>query len=54
MQVCEIAKNMNTETGALWRTLMMLRIGSKNFSKAPSLLMARARTAAQQKHLGGK
>jgi hypothetical protein len=39
------------ETGALWRTLTMLRIGSKNLSKAPSLLMARARTAAQHKHL---
>ncbi len=39
------------ETGALWRALSMLRIGSRNLSKAPSLLMARARTAAQQKHL---
>jgi hypothetical protein len=39
------------KTRNLWRALTMLRIGSKNLSKAPSLLMARARTAAQQKHL---
>lgn len=39
------------KTEALWRALTMLRIGSRNLSKAPSLLMARARTAAQQKHL---
>ena len=38
-------------TRDLWRTLSMLRMGSKNLSKAPCLLMARARTAAQQKHL---
>jgi hypothetical protein len=38
-------------TGILWRALAMLRIGSRNLSIAPSLLMARARTAAQQKHL---
>jgi hypothetical protein len=39
------------KTRILWRALTMLRIGSRNLSKAPSLLMARARTAAQQKHL---
>ncbi len=39
------------KTRNLWRTLTMLRIGSRNLSKAPSLLMARARTAAQHKHL---
>ena len=39
------------KTRNLWRALTMLRIGSKNLSKAPCLLMARARTAAQQKHL---
>ena len=38
-------------TRDLWRTLSMLRMGSKNLSKAPCLLMARARTAAQHKHL---
>ena len=39
------------KTRDLWRTLSMLRIGSRTLSKAPCLLMARARTAAQQKHL---